>query len=349
MAENVVDLSAYTDGQGGASASIPVLTLAELREQSKNVSWLVKHVIPAESIGIVYGGSGTFKSFIALDLALHVAHGLPWLGKKTRKGGVLIIAAEGGAGIWRRVVAWHRVNRLRWADAPVLVVPVAVDLLVDAARLAERIQGLDFKPDLVVIDTMSQTFSGEENSATEVSKYLREIGLWLRNAWQAAVVVVHHTGHKETERARGSSAIRSNVDFMYSVFRDEKEMLATFENVKQKDEELLDPVTFSLQVVELDKDPDGDPIKSLTASAMNSAGEVLNAMKHEAERGRGGHRQLFLELALNGAEEKKVRASFYDAVSGDAEAKRKAYYRARSWAIDAKVLEIAEGFVVRYQ
>jgi hypothetical protein len=101
------------------------------------VPWLVKHVVPADSIGVIYGGSGTFKSFIAIDLAMHIAHGMEWLGKKTKKGPVLIIAAEGGAGLWRRIVAWHRHRRLRWDDIDVRVLPMAIDLTTDAARVTE--------------------------------------------------------------------------------------------------------------------------------------------------------------------------------------------------------------------
>lgn len=346
MTDKVIDISAYTGGESAAPA-VPLLTLAQLREQASNVSWLVKHAVPAEAIGVIYGGSGTFKSFIAIDLALHVAHGLQWLGRKTRKGTVLIIAAEGGAGLWRRIVAWHRKHRLPWTDVAVHVVPVAVDLMSDAARVAEAAAAAGIKPDLVVIDTMSQTFSGEENSATEVSKYLREIGVWFRNAWQAAVVVVHHTGHSETERARGSSAIRSNVDFMFSVYRDEKEMLATLEFVKQKDGELLDATTFDLRVVELAVDADGDPITSLVASQMGSTSEIVDAMRYEAERGRGGHNQKFLELALHGIDEKKLRTLFFESVDGEHEKKRKAYYRARKWAVTAGLVEIAQGVVLR--
>lgn len=346
MTDNVVDIGAYGVGQG-TGAPVPLLTLAELREQASNVSWLVKHAVPAEAIGVIYGGSGTFKSFIAIDLALHVAHGLQWLGKKTRKGTVLIIAAEGGAGLWRRIVAWHRKHGLKWSDAPVHVVPVAVDLMADAARVAEAAAAAGIKPDLVVIDTMSQTFSGEENSAAEVSKYLREIGTWFRNAWRASVLVVHHTGHSETERARGSSAIRSNVDFMFSVFRDEKEMLATLEFVKQKDGELLDAATFDLRVIELAVDEDGDAITSLVASRMGSTEEVVGAMRYEAERGRGGHNQRFLELALHGIDEKKLRTVFQESIDGDSEKKRKAYYRARKWAVNAGLVEIAKGVVLR--
>jgi AAA domain len=338
--------SATTDS-AEAAVGLPILTLEQLREQANTVKWLVKHVVPAESIGVMFGGSGTFKSFIAIDLALHVAHGLPWLGKKTRQGKVLIVAAEGGAGLWRRIVAWHRENRLKWQDVSLWVLPVAVDLGTDAARVQDAMSALGVVPDLVVIDTLSQTFAGEENSASEVSAYLRELGVWFRSGWQASVLVVHHTGHQATERPRGSSAIRANVDFMFSVFRDEKEMLATVECVKQKDGELLDPTSFSLKVVELAKDEDGDSITSLVASGISDKRQVVSFMEHEAQRGRGGKNHLFLEMAQNGIEEKKLRAVFYEATDGDSEAKRKAYYRARKWAIDAGLLEVAQGVVIR--
>ena len=98
----LADLADY--GGGAAPAGLPILSLAELREHAKSVSWVVKHVIPADSIGLLFGGSGTFKSFIALDLALHVAHGLEWLGRKTRRGTVLIVAAEGGAVLLREIL-----------------------------------------------------------------------------------------------------------------------------------------------------------------------------------------------------------------------------------------------------
>lgn len=267
MPDKVVDIADYAGGSG-AGKGPPLLTLDQLREQAKSVTWLVKHVVPSESLGVMFGGSGTFKSFIAIDLALHVAHGMPWLGRKTKRGPVLILAAEGGAGLWRRIVAWHRKRGLKWADAPVFVVPVALDLTQDASRVVEAAADLGVVPSLVVVDTLSQTFSGEENSANEVAAYLRELGTWFREAWKSAVVVVHHTGHQATERPRGSSAIRANVDFLYGVFRDEKEMLATMECVKQKDGELIDPVSFALDVCELAVDEDGDKVTSLAARAM---------------------------------------------------------------------------------
>lgn len=338
---------APADGEPTQAQPLPMLTLDQLREQSRNVTWLVKHVVPSESVGLLYGASGTFKSFIGIDLAMHIAHGLPWLGKKTKKGPVLIIAAEGGTGLWRRIVAWHRERRLQWKDAPVYVIPISVDLSADAILVREAAVAIGVTPALVLVDTLSQTFSGEENSAQEVSIYLREIGLQFRACWQCAVLVVHHTGHNATERPRGSSALRSNVDFMFGVFRDEKEMLATMECAKQKDGDLMEPVSFSMKVCELAKDDDGDPITSLVATRLGDSEQLMNLMDHEAKRGRGGHNHRLIELAVNGLEEKKLRTLFYDTVDGDAEMKRQAYYRARKWALSNGVIEIAQGVVIR--
>jgi RecA-family ATPase len=133
----------------------------------------------------------------------------------------------------------------------------------DAILVRDAAAAIGVVPAFVLVDTLSQTFSGEENSAQEVSGYLREIGLQFRACWQCAVLVVHHTGHSATERPRGSSTLRANVDFMFGVYRDEKEMLATVECAKQKDGELMEPVSFSMRVAELQKDEDGDPITSL--------------------------------------------------------------------------------------
>ena len=333
-------------GVSEPSQPIEILSLEQLRQRSQATTWVVKHFIPADSLGLIFGASGAFKSFLALDLAMHVAHGIDWLGRKTRQGAVLIIAAEGGAGIWKRICAWHRERRIRWQDAPVHVITVPVDLLQDASAVRAAADAIGIAPQLVLVDTLSQTFSGEENSANEVASYLRELGLQLRACWQCAVVVVHHTGHMATERPRGSSALRANVDFMFGAFRDENEMMATMECAKQKDGEQPAPESFVLKVVELGRDDDGDAITSLVATQV-SAAAALEAMKHESERGRGGRNSLFLSLALNGVEEKKLRTTFCEAVDGDANAKRQAYFRAKRWAMNAGVLEIARGVVIR--
>ena len=329
-------------------ARVPMLRLSALQEASARIHWVVKHVVPAESIGLMFGGSGTFKSFIAVDCALHVAHGLPWMGRRTNRGAVLYIAAEGGAGLWNRIEAWHRERELSWLDVEMVVVPVPLDLAADAWRVVDAAQATGITPALVVVDTLSQTYSGDENSANEVAAYLRELGLRFRALWRCSVMLIHHTGHQATERPRGTSALRANVDYMLGVFRDEKEMLATLTCVKQKDGELFKDASFGLTVSELGMDEDNDPVTTLVARHLGTESEVFEARQREAMAGRGGRNQKLMSLVQNGMAIKELRKAFYeDVVAGlDAEAKKKAFYRAKDAAVDAGLIEVVEGLVI---
>lgn len=333
--------------RNGVGGRLPLMGLKALQASFAQVRWCVKHVIPSASIGMMFGGSGTFKSFIALDAALHVAHGLPWMGRITTQAPVLYIAAEGGSGLWARINAWHKDRGLKWGDIPFYVLPVALDLAADAWRVVEAAQGIGVVPGLVVVDTLSQTYAGEENSANEMAAYFRELGLRFREIWSASVLMVHHTGHQATERPRGSSAIRANVDYLLSVFRDEKEMLATLGCVKQKDGELFSDATFAMSVVELGVDNDGDKVTSLVARHLSTPEEIERARLQEQAAGRGGRASSLTSLAQNGMAERDLRKAFYELLEGlDAEAKKKAYQRARRTAIESGYFEVVDGVVV---
>lgn len=337
--------AAKVEGVAPAAAPaplLPILNLTELQAASQSITWAVKHIIPADSVGVMFGGSGTFKSFLALDFALHVAHGLPWLGKKTKKGAVLFIAAEGGSGLWRRVQAWHEQRGMSWAGIEFYVLPVAVSLVNQAGQVVEAAQALGVAPSVVIVDTMSQTFDGEENSANEVAAYLREIGLQFRALWHCVVMVIHHSGHQATERPRGSSAIRSNVDFMLGVFRDEAQMLATMECHKQKDGELFEPVSFALASRTLGHDEDGEAINSLSARALGSE-QLAEQMLQQAQAGRPGRTHLLMQLVQNGMPEKELRKAFYEVLTDitDIDKKKVAFYRARDSEVFKQHFEIA--------
>lgn len=324
-----------------------VLTVEQLHAKAGAVTWAVKGLVPEHGLGFWFGASGTFKSFIALDYALHRAYGMPWLGRKTKQAVPVYLAAEGGAGLMRRIEAWHRDRGMVWQDCPMRVVIRPLTLRTQAAELRVAIERAGVKPGDLTVDTMSQTFSGNENSNDEVADWLRVLGTELRDGLGCTVGVVHHTGHAATERPRGASAIISNIDFGFGVFRDEKEMLATMEFAKIKDGERPEAVTFELRRVELGTDEDGDPITSLAACHLAAQDQLSEAMQREAHAGRGGRHKLLLSLAQNGMPEKELRNLFSrDVDIADSEARRKAYYRARLWAIEAGYIEIAEGFVI---
>lgn len=308
-----------------------LLDLGQLRAASGSVRWLIKHLLPADSVGVAFGASGTFKSFIALDMALHAAHGLAWCGKKTAKQGVVYVAGEGGAGLWNRIDAWHRVRGLGPPEHfRVCIHALLLDNAQHSTALRKEIEALPFVPGLIVVDTQSQTFAGDENSATEVAGYYRRLSADLRAPFGAAVLVIHHTGHAVMERPRGSSAILANVDVVFSLAREsELGMSAVLEVRKQKDGDRLEPMAFELERVVLGHDEDGEEVSSLVASYR----ELVDI---DALVATSGARESVYEKAVLGAfgtskeqHEGVLRAAVYDAAGDEAgaSAKRVAFHR----------------------
>lgn len=258
-----------------------LLDLAELEKISANVRWLIKGLVPADSMGMLFGASGAFKSFLALDLALHVANEMRWCDRKTTNGSVVYVAAEGGAGIYRRVAAWHQKHKLPQTKGfHVCITPLLLTLEDQVKQLADAIRALPQTPALVVIDTLSQTFSGDENAATDIADYIRLLNTYIRAEFGCTVTILHHTGHAASERPRGSSAITANLDFLLGCFRPDADALAAqLEVIKQKDGDKLDSQHFELEREVLGEDTDGEEVSSLVAVYHN----IVETLKRHAE------------------------------------------------------------------
>ncbi len=290
-----------------------LVDLAELQARSGTIKWQVKHVIPEDALGMLFGASGTYKSFVALDHCLHVAHGLQWMGNKTKQGGVVYVAAEGGAGIFRRVQAWHQHHGLQLApNFHVCTTPLVLSELEHLEALASAIAALPDKPSLIYIDTLSQTFSGDENSNTDISAYLRNINALIRARFTCTVVVIHHSGHSATERPRGASSIIANVDFLAGVYKpDGTSLMARLDFIKQKDGDKAANIAFKLERIVLGHDEDGEEISSLAAEHNDVAQRLLaNAAQKLA-----GHEQVLMGILTQAGGtmlDADLRPAFYD-------------------------------------
>lgn len=285
------------------------LDLTTLNQTNENVRWLVKHLIPADSMSMLFGASGTFKSFMALDVALHVATGRDWCRRKTTPGSVVYVAAEGGAGIARRVNAWHKQHNLKIADTNmrVCITPLLLTTDEDITRLKTDISELSSNPSLIVVDTLAQTFSGDENAATDISDYIRLLNTHLRAQFNATVLILHHTGHNASERPRGSSAITANLDCLIACFRPDKDVLeAQLEVVKQKDGDKIEPQMFELVRQVLGTDEDGEEISSLVAVHHDMAG----ILKMRLAKLTPGEEAILNVLKTNEAHEDDMKEAF---------------------------------------
>lgn len=331
----------------GSAAPLPpadnglLLDVLALDARSAATRWAVKGMVPDVSLGMVFGASGTFKSFIALDYQLHRAWSLAWCGRRTAPGVPVFIAAEGGTGLIRRIKAWHLARGLDWRLCTLRVVVVPLLLLRQAPVLADAIVKAGVQPCDITIDTLSQTFDGNENAADEIASYLRALRVHLVERFGCGVTVIHHSGHGATERPRGSSAIQANVDWLMGVFRQgDDSMVSTVECLKVKDGEKFKPVDFVLQAFELGMDEDGDPITSLAASFVDSAAAILKADDGKRE----GHRALLLRLAGALVDEREVRKAFDRELEDQPDGtRRSAWKRAVEWAVSSGMLRRING------
>jgi hypothetical protein len=312
------------DGQEDTSALL--MTLGQLQAKAGQVKWQVKHMIPDNSLGMFFGASGTYKSFVALDHGLHVAHGMQWMGKRTKQGRVVYLAAEGGAGIYRRVQAWHQHHgRPLTPDFHVCITPMVLSIDQHVDALASALEQLPTPARLVYIDTLSQTFEGDENSATDISAYLRLINAKIRARFDCTVVVIHHSGHAASERPRGSSAITANVDFLVGVYKPEgTAQMARLDVIKQKDGDRLANLTFRLNRVVLGHDEDGEELSSLVSEHHDMGAQIMaNGMAKLA-----GHEQLVMHLLTQAGGQildRDLRFAFYNRLGAEAVAGGKQY------------------------
>ncbi|WP_051563735.1 AAA family ATPase [Enterovibrio calviensis] len=246
-------------------------------------NWTIEDYIPEQSFGCLVAPSNSYKSFQAVDFACSIATGQPWNGKEVKQGRVLYMAGEGQAGVSKRVDAWDAATGLN-ASAEVAVYGNYIDLL-DNELVNDIIKLLKVEQvELVIFDTLARCFSGEENSAKDISRFVAACDR-IKQECKCSILVVHHTGKDTSKGARGSSALYAAMD--YELVMERKGNLQYVLRVdKQKDAEEQEPSTHNLQVVELGSDSKGKIVSSLAPifnGAIQKAAVTKATVKNQAE------------------------------------------------------------------
>ncbi|MDX3400061.1 AAA family ATPase [Streptomyces sp. ME01-18h] len=222
----------------------------------------------------IIGPSGTFKSFILLDMAGHIGTGMKWHGHYVRQGTVIYLVAEGEQGIRKRVRAWEQHYGIRMDNVLFLPRPVQAKspewaVFIELARQVE--------PAFVVIDTQARVSVGvEENSNKEMGEVVDRMDD-LRRATGACIGLVHHTGH-QGEHGRGASGVKGAMQSEINVVKKGdriSNITLTVKSSKQKDEEEGNDLLFGLKRIALDGEakPDGRPVTSLVLESLNALPE----------------------------------------------------------------------------
>lgn len=187
--------------------------------------WLIEGLIPKGAMSGIYGQPGTGKSLLALDWALCVATGQPWLGRPSAKGYVLYVAAEGHSGQAKRSQAWlahHGLDARQVGDFGLVKERIVMaDASTDYDILFERLRDeLERDPDFVIIDTLARTIDGDENESTAMANFLNGAERWI-NDYGATVLVVHH-GNAAGTRERGHTSFKGALGALLKLSRHQK-------------------------------------------------------------------------------------------------------------------------------
>jgi hypothetical protein len=213
---------------------------------------VVRGLLPAQGVAILYAKWKSFKSFVGLHLAVTVAQGVLWAGRETKKGAVVYVVAEGARGFHKRVDAYKQRDGLK--GIAVYIVEARPNLGTksgDAPKLIADIKvafDSDKGPSLVIIDTLARTLHGEDENGQGMACFVNNAEE-IADAFQCLVLAVHHEGAGDRGRMRGYTAADAASVATLHVTRDNPRSLScTLEVTEAKDSVSHDRYAIELEV-----------------------------------------------------------------------------------------------------
>ena len=275
MTETYEDIKGkHTGANGAAEVPLPSRALSYAQLQAlPEPDYVVKGVIDQGALGEIYGPWGSGKSFLGLDIGMHVALGWSWHHRRVKQGGVLYIAAEGGKNIVRRMAAFAKHHSIDPEATPFRVVLASTNMLT-ANGIAQVIADTGPIPNLImiIVDTASRTMPGSKEDTEDMGKFVAACDE-VRASTGAAVVVVHHSGKNPDRGSRGSVVLPAAADAMLELSIDDKDRaLHTAELVKARDGATGAKHGFRLLVIPLGEDSDGDGVTSCIVEHVDEVG-----------------------------------------------------------------------------
>jgi hypothetical protein len=266
------------------SFDLPIVTLDQLRSEPR-APWLVQDLIRQQSTVLVHGKTGTYKTFLVLDLFASLVLGRDWLGHPVKeRGRVLYVAAEGAETIAERLDAWGQQTG-ESVPSPEFAVMTSPARLNSAESMADLMLWIELhEPIAVAIDTLSKSMGAgtDENSNSDMSAALTVVDRI--KAQGITVVLIHHPGHEHQQRARGASALEIGVDTSIHVDRT-SELHGKLTCEKQKRAKPFGAISFQLAEQVVRGASDDEP--ETTLAVVGAIGTyAAGAQEAEAKRDR---------------------------------------------------------------
>lgn len=250
---------------------------SEFTSSFRKIPWLIKNFLPKATLGVIYGESGSGKSFLAYDLCAAISRGLDtWCGKRVTQGRVLIVVAEGAQGFRQRIDAYCHQQGVTPGGFQVDYISDFIPNLTIPAHVTDLIKEINEREpyDLIVMDTFAQVMPGaDENSGKDVGAALAQCKR-INVKTGAMVLLVHHSGKDAGKGARGWSGLRAAADVELEITRKENDR--AIKVTKLKDGEDGASMGFKLHTVTLGEDEDGDDITSCIVEFCEVSAKLKN-------------------------------------------------------------------------
>ncbi len=182
-----------------------------IRFDPSSEEWLVDDLLPPEGLAVIYGKHKSYKSFVASDLALAVARGVEWAGKRVRQGTVVYICGEGAHGFRKRLNGYRLHHDLKTTEVPFYLAAARPNLGIATADLDELFQAINFqlggtKPVLIVLDTLARMIGDSPENGEGMINFANNAEA-IAERYGCLVIAVHHKGKNDDAGMRGHSSL----------------------------------------------------------------------------------------------------------------------------------------------
>jgi hypothetical protein len=251
--------------------------------------WLIELVLPQTGVGLISGQWGTYKTFVALDLAAATMTATPFVKFPVRRqGGVLFIACEGQSEIAIRLTAAIEARGLEakapfvWIDnCPRLLDPNAAKILAAIVQHEGERMSAEFGLPivLVIIDTANAAAGyakpGDENDSAVARRIMRDALATAAQDTGALFLSTAHFGKTIETGTRGSSAFEDNADVVLALLG-EKDINGAVTNPrlclrKRRTGPNGEEFSFRTKTVDMGTDGHGTAITTLTLEWLTDA------------------------------------------------------------------------------
>ena len=313
--------------------------------------WLVEGVIQKRSAALLFGKSNTFKSFLAIDLGLSVAAGIPWHGNPVSQGRVLIVATEGANGVGRkRVPGWfehHEVPAAIRHNVRLYPTEISLDVKEDVDRFIASAKSIgEFS--LIILDIFGGTMAGTEVEDTTARAWVRAIQRIMRETG-AATLTAAHTGWQDETRARMHTHFWGSFDSRMRVEGDKDKLQTCLTIERHKDADSTGSWGFSMKpahgtlVPELDETVRPNKAASwpnslrIAMQALGAATEEHGIVKVDKD---------FPSCRIVSLQDWRTHCDNLNLTDSEKpDARQKAFKRARETLQQRGAIDIREGFV----